>query len=253
MLKRPLTPKIIVIGKEGVGKSQLISSLTGKSVESSNFKGSTISKESYNNDKFSFVDTPGIVFDSDSETTKIAISSIDGNDSILLVVNATNIDDDIEYFLPLIKNKKGMIIVTNWDRFNSKNENILKNLEQDLKIPIIAVNARKITEYQKNRIFEDLENPQIFSNKTFHTGISIRPKSTILEKKHAGIFIGLVLLLSPAILSVIGANYFGELIHPIISGLLTGPIESLSTLPSPLMDILVGDYGFLSMGPFLFV
>ena len=46
MLKRPSTPKIIVIGKEGVGKSQLISSLTGKSVESSNFKGSTISKES---------------------------------------------------------------------------------------------------------------------------------------------------------------------------------------------------------------
>ena len=76
-----------------------------------------------------------------------------------------------------------MIIVTNWDRFNSKNENILKKLEQDLKIPIIAVDARKITEYQKSRIFEDLENPQIFSNKTFHTGISIRPKSTILEKK----------------------------------------------------------------------
>ena len=253
MLKRPSTLKITVIGKEGVGKSQLISSLTGKNAESSNFKGSTISEESYNSDKFSFVDTPGIVFDSDSETTKIAISSIHGNDSILLVVNATNIDDDIEYFLPLIKNKKGIIIVTNWDRFNSKNENILENLEQDLKIPIIPVDARKITESQKSRIFEVLDNPQIFSNKTFHTGISIRPKSTILEKKHAGIFIGLILLLSPAILSVIGANYFGELIHPIISDLLRGPIESLSTLPSPLMEIFVGDYGFLSMGPFLFV
>ena len=105
VLKRPSTLKITVIGKEGVGKSQLISSLTGKNAESSNFKGSTISEESYNSDKFSFVDTPGIVFDSDSETTKIAISSIHGNDSILLVVNATNIDDDIEYFLPLIKNK----------------------------------------------------------------------------------------------------------------------------------------------------
>ena len=100
MLKSSSTPKIIVIGKEGVGKSQLISSLTGKDAESSNFKGSTVSKESYNNDKFSFVDTPGIVFDSDSETTKIAISSIHGNDSILLVVSAANIDDDIEYFLP---------------------------------------------------------------------------------------------------------------------------------------------------------
>ena len=253
MLKNSSTPKIIVIGKEGVGKSQLISSLTGKDVESSNFKGSTVSKESYNNDRFSFVDTPGIVFDSDSETTKIAISSIRGDDSILLVVSATNIDDDIEYFLPLIKNKKGMMIVTNWDRFDSKNNEIIENLEQDLKIPIIALDARKIPESKKSMIFEMLENPRVFSNKTFHTGISIRPKSTILEKKHAGVLIGLALLLSPAILSVIGANYFGEIIHPIISDLLREPIESLSTLPSPLMDVLVGDYGFLSMGPFLFV
>ena len=50
---------------------------------------------------------------------------------------------------------------------------------------------------------------------------------------------------------MIGFNILESLIHPIISGLLTGPIENLSTLPSPLMDILVGDYGFLSMGPFL--
>ena len=253
MLKNSSTPKIIVIGKEGVGKSQLISSLTGKYAESSNFKGSTVSKESYNNDKFSFIDTPGIVFDSDSETTKIAISSIHGNDSILLVVSAANIDDDIEYFLPLIKNKKGMIIVTNWDRFNANNDDMLEKLQQDLKIPITAVDARRITESQKSRIFETLNNPRAFSNKTVHTGISIKPKSTILEKEHAGVLIGLVLLLAPAILSVIGANYFGELIHPIISELLKGPIESLSTLPSPLMDIVVGDYGFLSMGPFLFV
>ena len=253
MLKNSSTPKIIVIGKEGVGKSQLISSLTGKYVESSNFKGSTVSKKSYNNDNFSFTDTPGIVFDSDSETTRIAISSIHGNDSILLVVSAANIDEDIEYFLPLIKNKKGMIIVTNWDRFDSENNDIIENLEQNLKIPIIALDARKITESQKNRVFEMLENPRIFSNKSVHTGISIKPKSTILEKKHAGVFIGLALLLSPAILSVIGANYFGDIIHPIISDLLKEPIENLSTLPSPLMDVLVGDYGFLSMGPFLFV
>ena len=131
-----------------------------------------------------------------------------------------------------------MIIVTNWDRFNSKNEDMLEKLEQDLKIPITAVDARRITEAQKSRIFETLNNPRIFSNKTVHTGISIKPKSTILEKKHAGILIGLVLLLAPAILSVIGANYFGELIHPVISELLKGPIDSLSicllyTSPSP--------------------
>ncbi len=246
--------QFVVIGKEGVGKSELISSLTGKDAESSNLKGSTVSRESYNNGRFTFVDTPGIIFDSDSETTKIAISSMKGDDTILLVARATSIDEDLEYFFPLIKNKKGAIIITNWDRVNSKNAaNTLENLEQDLKMPIIAVDARRITESQKSRIFYALENPRIFSNKTFHTGISIRPKPTILEKEHMGILIGLVLLLSPSILSVIGANYFADFVHPIIAELLREPIENLRTLPSPLMDILAGDYGFISMGPFLFV
>ena len=243
-----------VIGKEGVGKSQLISSLTGKYAESSNFRGSTVSKELYNKDRFTFIDTPGIVFDSDSETTKITISAMEENDTMLLVARATNIDDDLEYFLPLIKNKKGVIIATNWDRINSKNAEVtLEKLEQDLKVPIISVDARKITELQKNRIFDALDNPHTFSNKTFHTGISIKPKSTILEKEHMGILIGLGLLLSPSILSVIGANYFADFVHPIISNILSEPIENLRTLPSPLIEILAGDYGFVSMGPFLFV
>ena len=82
----------------------------------------------------------------------------------MLVVSATNIDDDIEYFLPLIKDKKGMIIVTNWDRVDSKNNYKIENLEQDLKIPIIVLDARRITESQKSMIFETLEIPRLFSN-----------------------------------------------------------------------------------------
>ncbi len=246
--------QLIVIGKEGVGKSQLISSLTGKDAESGSLKDSTASSESYNDGRFAFVDTPGIVFDSDSETTNVAISSMQGNDSILLVVRATSIDEDLEYFFPLVKNKKGVIIITNWDRVNdSKNATKLENLEQNLKMPIIAVDARRITEYQKSRIFETLERPCVFSNKTFHTGISVKPKPTILEKEYPGIAVGIALLLTPSILSVIGANYFANFIHPIVEDLLRGPIENLRMLPSPLMDVFAGDYGFVSMGPFLFV
>ena len=248
------TPQFLVIGKEGVGKSQLISSLTEKYAESSNLIGSTVSQKFYKNDRFRFVDTPGIVFDSDSETTKISISSMRKNDSILLVARATNIDEDLEYFFPLIKNKKGVIVLTNWDRINSKNIAIrIQNLEQDLKIPIITVDARKISTNQKNKIFESLDSPCIFTNKTFHVGFSIKPKPTILEKGHVGIVIGITLLLFPSILSVIGANYLADFAHPIVEDLLRDPIEHLTMLPSPLMDVLVGEYGFVSMGPFLFV
>ena len=81
--------------------------------------------------------------------------------------------------------------------------------------------------FKKIEFFDALENPCIFSNKTFHTGISIRPKPTILEKENVGIAIGIVLLLSPSILSVIGANYFADFVHPIIADLLREPIENL--------------------------
>ena len=52
---------------------------------------------------------------------------------------------------------------------------ILEKLEQDLKV-IMAVDARKITESQKVE-FLMLES-RIFSNKTFHTGISIKPNNS---------------------------------------------------------------------------
>jgi len=245
----------VTIGKEGVGKSQLISSLTGKDAQSSNLKGSTVSCEYYRKDKLVFVDTPGIVFDSDSETTKIAISSLKNHDLVLLVIRATNIDQDLDYLLPLVQDKKGVIIITNWDRINIRfAQESVEKLEKESNMPIIPVDARNVTHAQKNKIFTSLHNPGIFSKqKLFHTGILVEPKPTILEKKYLGVTIGIILLFVPAILSVIGANYFAYYVHPKISDLLSALIIVLSTLPSPIMDILVGDYGFISMGPFLFV
>ena len=104
--------------EEGVGKSQLISRLQESMQKVVILE--VLFQKNRTTKIDSFIDTPGIVFDSDSETTKIAISSMEENDAMLLVARATNIDDDLEYFLPLIKNKRGVVIVTNWDRVNSK-------------------------------------------------------------------------------------------------------------------------------------
>lgn len=245
----------IVIGKEGVGKSQLISSLTDKDALSSNLKGSTVSCEYYTKDNLVFIDTPGIVFDSDSETTKIAISSLKNHDLVLVVIRATNIDQDLGYFLPLVQDKKGVIIITNWDRINTRlAQESVEKLQKESQMPVIPVDARNLTHAQKSKIFASLHNPGIFlKQKLFHTGISVEPKPTILEKKYLGVTIGMILLFVPAILSVIGANYFADYVHPKIADLLSTPNTVLSTLPSPIMDILVGDYGLISMGPFLFV
>ena len=244
----------MVVGKAGVGKSQLISSLTQKEVEIDNLKGSTVCGESHSRE-FTFVDTSKIVFDSDNKVTKTTISSIKKSDYVLLVARATNLDEDLKYPLSLLKDKKGAIIITNWDRVHDS-ENVataLIHLEQNLRMPITAIDARNITESQRGKIFETLRNPHTFSKKTLYTKISFNPKPTILESGHVGIVIGVLLLLFPSILSVIGANYFAGFVHPIIEDLLSGTVNELRTLPSPLMGILAGDYGFVTMGPFLFV
>ena len=51
---------IVVIGKENTGKSQLIASLTGQAAHSANFRGSTVTCDTYQSETYTFIDTPGI-------------------------------------------------------------------------------------------------------------------------------------------------------------------------------------------------
>ena len=48
----------VVIGKESAGKSQLVSALTGRRAQPANFRGSTVSCETYHGADHTFVDTP---------------------------------------------------------------------------------------------------------------------------------------------------------------------------------------------------
>ncbi len=60
----------VVIGKESTGKSQLVASLTGRPAYVSNFRGATVSCEFYEGPTCTFVDTPGILRQSDTVTTR---------------------------------------------------------------------------------------------------------------------------------------------------------------------------------------
>lgn len=118
---KPLTQEqieIIIIGKESVGKSQLIASLTHQSAYSSNFRGTTISCETYEDGIYNFIDTPGIFRTSDSQTIAIVLKRLQENARLLLVIQATHIDDDLADLLPLVQGKQGAVIVTFWDKIS---------------------------------------------------------------------------------------------------------------------------------------
>ncbi|MBM3964523.1 MAG: GTPase domain-containing protein, partial [Planctomycetes bacterium] len=70
--RRSATSECLVVGKESVGKSQLVSSLVRTSAGETNFRGSTVAVQRYRGRERTYVDTPGILRKSDTRTTALA-------------------------------------------------------------------------------------------------------------------------------------------------------------------------------------
>src|SRR5689334_23414021 len=140
---RDIPEAVIVAGKESVGKSQLVSSLTGVQAYSANFRGSTVSCEIYKGDNFTFIDTPGIVCQSDSKTTQLALEQLHQGDKVLLVISAAHVDQDLDELLPLVRGKCGSIVVTFGDKVPAPElfRKRLDHLSIDLGVPVLLVDA----------------------------------------------------------------------------------------------------------------
>ena len=92
-------PRVLVIGKESVGKSQLVASLTGRWAASYNFPGSTVACDCYADEFYNYIDSPGLLRHSDSTACRETLAALAENERVLLVVNATHIDQDLEDLL----------------------------------------------------------------------------------------------------------------------------------------------------------
>lgn len=248
---------VIVVGKESTGKSLLISAITGRAAYSSNFRGATVACDVYQGADFTFIDTPGIIRESDTLTTRAALRQLNRSDAVLLVLQATHIDDDLADLLPLLKGKQGTVIVTFWDKVqaNESASRALENMRKVYGLPFIPVDARHLTAYERKDILAAIEDPQPFKHESVQcrAGWRIDPPPTLLEVPYVGQLLALVLLLLPAIAAVWIANSLAQLIDPLVQAVLTPLVVMLGGLPSLPKEILVGNYGLLTMGPLLFI
>ncbi len=249
--------RIIVVGKESVGKSQLIFSLTGKTASASNFRGTTISVEYYAYGDITFIDTPGILRDSDSLTTRLAIRQLNASEHVLLVLKATNIDEDLEELLPLVRGKEGLAVITFWDKVTELSDSWekIRLIENAAGIPFITVNARSLTEESKESVLKALRSPKPFNTTCVKekTGWKVTPGKNIFDVPFAGQMFSVLLLFLPAWLAVQNANKFADSLFGGIKSLLGPILVVINRLPEPMSNILGGDYGLLSMSPFLFL
>ncbi len=263
---------IVVIGKESTGKSQLIASLTGETAHSANFRGSTVTCDTYQSEAYTFIDTPGILYRSDSVTTKKALRQLQENDTVLLVVKATDVDRDLAELLPLLADKRGIVVITFWDKVFSTvhTQQIIREWTETSNLSIVTVDARHITIEQKDSILASLQEPHPFPAQWIPAGAGwyIEPQPTLLEHPNLGWLLAIALLLIPAIIAVWAANSFATGADPIVQSALalitertaempgeTPGIASLplSQLPIWLREILIGQYGLITMGPLLFI
>ena len=70
-------PTVVVLGFESVGKSSLLSALTGCLAESSALAGTTLRCERYRGGSWDWIDTPGLVVDSDAASVCEALDALE--------------------------------------------------------------------------------------------------------------------------------------------------------------------------------
>jgi ferrous iron transport protein B len=249
---------VVLIGLESVGKSQLAASLSGQASYGENFRGSTIFCEEYQWQDFLLIDTPGITRNTDTQTTELALAQLNEHDSVILVVQATHLDDDLAVLLPLVQGKQGCVLVTYWDKIDQHDraQRALQQISEQLQCSVIPVDTRAVTEQQKQQITTALQAATRFSNEpvTIRAGWRIEPRPGLLEQRWLGPLLALGLLFLPAYLTVSYANQFAGWCDPIVTAWCQPLVDWLKAVCSPLLaGLLVSDYGLVTMGPKLFV
>ncbi|MEM9486852.1 MAG: nucleoside recognition domain-containing protein [Cyanobacteria bacterium P01_F01_bin.116] len=251
----PTQRTIVLIGKESTGKSALAAALTGQHPTSTNIQGSTITCDRYQVGDHLFIDTPGILFRTDTDTTRAALAQLRSHDTIVLLVKATHIDHDLADLLPLVAGKQGVVVVTFWDKVipSEFTQQILDRWQHTAKVRFIPVDARHLIREQRQQILGALQTPTVFPKQwqPLPAGWRIEPQSTWLEHPRWGWLLAVFLLLLPAGTAVGVANGVAGVLDPLVQAGLDPLITVLSQ--TPLREILIGRYGLITMGPLLFV
>lgn len=140
--------KVVLVGNPNVGKSLVFSRITRIGIATANYAGTTVDVKAgycnYKDNEYEIVDGPGIYsLEEFSKTDEMAINLIDDADIVINVLDATNLERNLNLTLQLIKKNKPMVVCLNfWEETAHKGINInVKELEKLLDIPVITVSA----------------------------------------------------------------------------------------------------------------
>ncbi len=133
-----------------MGKSVIFSKLTGTNVTSSNYPGTTVEftrgKMKWNDQIIEVIDVPGTyTLEPTNKAEEVAAKMLDQGDLIVNVVDATNLERNLNLTLQLLERNTPLIVALNfWDEAQQKGIEInIEKLQQHLRVPVIPTVATK--------------------------------------------------------------------------------------------------------------
>jgi len=249
----------VVCGCESVGKTQLLTSLTGRLPLSENFRGSTVACETYYDGNVSWADTPGIVRESETSATRSTIEQISSADRVMLVTRADRVAEELPSLLNSIAGKLGFIALTFADRIPESAASQAKKLSKAVGVQVFPVDARQLNIDESQAIRNAAMAPSAELGSFPLSAPHDLPVAVHSEKGTRSIWDKLtfnpltafLLLFLPAIISIMYTNGFADWLYTPLSNLLDPILKSVEIWPSLAGSIIGGDYGLLSMFPFL--
>lgn len=140
--------KVLLMGNPNVGKSAVFSRLTGADITVSNYPGTTVElKKGFMKYKGKFtqiIDVPGTyTLKPTSKAEEIAVKMLEEGDIIINVVDATNLERNLNLTFQLMEKNVQLIVALNlWDESKHTGINIdVKKLEKILKVPVVPTVA----------------------------------------------------------------------------------------------------------------
>jgi len=249
--------KILLMGNPNVGKSVVFSRLTGIHVIASNYPGTTVGytqgSMKMGDETAEVVDVPGTyTLEPTSEAEEIALKMLGTGDIVINVVDATNLERNLNLTLQLLEKGIPTIVALNiWDDVGHRGIHIdLSRLEVLLGVPVIptvAITGQGIKTLVENipRASSPKFPPRSHDERWITIGNIIEQVQRVTHRHHtwlerlqdasvrpiSGGFIALVILVGTFFLvRFIGESLIGYVFDPLFENLWTPVILQLSGL-----------------------
>jgi len=251
--------RILLVGNPNVGKSALFSRLTGTHIIASNYPGTTVGfTKGYlklGEERAELIDVPGsYTLEPGSKAEEVAVEMLKEGDVVINVVDATNLERNLNLTLQLLERQTPVIVALNmWDDTQHRGISIdVARLEELLGVPVVSTAG--ITGQGIKELVERLPEARVSKNARIYAasderwlkvGDIVGQVQSLSHRHHhwyerladasshrvGGIFIALLVLFATFwFVRFIGEGIINYVAEPLFEGLWTPVLVKLSAV-----------------------